>query len=363
MPGMERRREMFGLQELLESTIEEMLANENFDQHQISELESSVTDMIPGLADQIANVILARIRKDASAGLKRHRRDRKGFEKRLNERWKSPLDLLDLVIALSTEAGTEFNRKFRNEAVSSGDAVFEALTRLHARGCQVSGEVLALLHAGFADGADARWRSLHEMAVVASLIQKHGQELAERYLLHETIQQYKLACEYQKYFDRLNDEPPSKENSDQLKVQRDKLIARFGEAFNGDYGWASSAIGSNRPTMSDIEQHVQLDHMRPYYRMASDNVHPNSHGAYFRLGLHSSQQKKVLLAGPSDFGLADPGHSTAISLLQITTTLLATEPVLDCVVTMKILAELTDEVGEAFLKVHQELEALVTDDA
>ena len=354
---------MFGLQELLESTIEESLASGELDRYPNNRLESSVTDMIPGLVDDMASLILARIKKDASSGLKRQRRDRKGFEKRLHRRWKYPLDLLDLCIALNIEAGTEFNRKFRNEAVGSSDAVFEALTRLHARGCQVSGEVLALLHAGFADGAHARWRSLHEMAVVASLIQKHGQGLAERYLLHETIQQYKLACEYQKYFDRLEHEPPRKENTDQLKIQRDELIARFGEAFSGDYGWASSAIGSNRPTMSDIEQHVQLDHMRPYYRMASDNVHPNSHGAYFRLGLHSSQKKEVLLAGPSNLGLADPGHSTAISLLQLTTTLLATETVLDCVVTMKILAELTDEVGEAFLNVHQECEPLVTDDA
>ena len=215
--------------------------------------------MIPGLVDNTANLILARIRKDASSGLKRQRRDRKGFEKRLNERWKYPLDLLDLVIALSMEAGTEFIRKFRNEAVSSNDAVFEALTRLHARGCQVSGEVLALLHTGFADGAHARWRSLHEMAVVASLIQEHGQELAERYLLHETVQRYKLAYEYQRVFDRLGHEPPSKEDLDNLKIQRDELIARFGESFNGDYGWAASAIGSNHPKMSDIEQHVQLE--------------------------------------------------------------------------------------------------------
>ena len=340
-----------------------MLASGDLDQYPTNKLESSVEDMIPGLVDKTAGLIIARIRKDASSGLRGRQRDRKGFEKRLNERWKCPLDLLDLVIALSTEACSEFNRKFRDEARGSGDAVFEVLTRLHARGCQVSGEVLALLRSGFSDGAHARWRSLHEMAVVATLIQEHGQELAERYLLHEIIQQYKLACEYREFFDRLNAEPPSKGNLDELRVQYDELIARFGEAFKGDYGWAASAIGSNRPTMSDIEQHVQLDHMRPYYRMASDNVHANSHGAHFRLGLPSFQQEEVLLAGPSQFGLADPGHSTAISLLQITTTLLTTESVFDCVVTMKILAELTDEVGEAFLKVHQELESLVPDGA
>ena len=302
---------MFGLQELLESTIEEMLVSGDLDQHPDIELESSGTDMIPGLAGDIASLILVSINKGAASWLKRHRRYRKGFEKRLNERWKCPLDLLDLVIALTTEAGTEFNRKFRNAAVASGDSVFEALTRLHARACQVSGEILALLYAGFADGAHARWRSLHEMAVVASLIQKHGQELAERYLLHQKIQQYKLACEYLEFFDRLDVEPLSKENFDSLKVQRDELIARFGKAFKNDYGWASSVIGSVRPTLSEIEQHVQLDHMRPYYRMASNNVHPNSLGAYFRMGLHSSQQDEVILAGPSNVGLADPGHSTA----------------------------------------------------
>ena len=78
---------MFGLQELLESTIEETLASRDLDQHPTNELESSVDDMIPGLVDNIGYLILARIRKDASPGLKRHRRDRKGFEKRLSERW------------------------------------------------------------------------------------------------------------------------------------------------------------------------------------------------------------------------------------------------------------------------------------
>ena len=353
---------MFGLQELLESTIEESLASVDLERDPNKDLESLIDDIVPGLVDDMASLILASVKKDASSGLKELRRDREGFEKRLSRRWKYPLDLLDLSVALNIEAGTEFNRKFRNEAAGSGDAVFEALTRLHARGCQVSGEVLALLRAGFADGAEARWRSLHEMAVVASLIQEHGQELAERYLLHETIQQYKLASEYQKYYDRIGDVPPSKEDFDQLKEQRDELIARFGRVFNDDYGWASSVIRSGRPTMRAIEQHVQLDHMRPYYRMASDNVHANSHGAYFRLGLHSSQQEEVLLAGPSNLGLADPGHSTAISLLQLTTTLLATEADIDWVVAMRVLGELTDEVGEAFLKVHQELEASVTDD-
>ena len=45
---------MYGLQELLESTIEETLASRDLDQYPTNELESSVADMIPGLVDNIA---------------------------------------------------------------------------------------------------------------------------------------------------------------------------------------------------------------------------------------------------------------------------------------------------------------------
>ena len=352
---------MFGLQKRLESTIEEMVESGDFNQIPNNELESIFLDMIPGLVDDTANLTLVSIKRDAPSGLKRHQKDRRGFDKRLQRRWKHPLDLLDLIIALTVEVGTEFNRKFRNDAIDSGGAVFEALLRLHSRACQVSGEVLVLLHAGFADGAHARWRSLHEIAVVSSLIQKHDSELAARYLLHETIQQYKLACEHKKICGELGVEFHSKENFDSLKVQRGELITKFGGAFKNEYGWASAVIGKDSPNMRDIEQYVQLDHMRSYYRMASDNVHPNSHGAYFRLGLHSSQQDQVLLAGPSNWGLAEPRHATAISLLQTTTDLLSTKPDFDCLVTMKILGELTNDVGRAFLKAHDELDALGTD--
>ncbi len=355
---------MFGLQEIFESTLEDMSQKGDFEHLTDDAMESMSTDVILGLAAEIADSMLVSLKKDAESGLGSHKQDRKDFETRLYGRWKHPLDLLDLAIAVNTEAGDEFNQKFQNDAVDSGDAEFEALSRLHARACQVSSEVLALLHAGFADGAHARWRSLHEMAAVASIIHEHGQELAERYLLHETVQQYKLAVEYQKSWGRLGVEPPSQEDLDTLKARHDELITRFGKRFKEEYGWASSVIRKGgSPTMRDIEQHVHLDHLRPYYRMASDNVHPNSHGAYFRLGLHPAREETVLLAGPSIFGLADPGHSTAISLGQITANLLATESDLDCIVILKVIEALTHGVGEAFLKVHQELEAMAASDA
>ena len=131
----------------------------------------------------------------------------------------------------------------------------------------------------------------------------------------------------------------------------------FYEGIKEDYGWAASALGKKGPTIADIEESVDLEHWRPYYGMASDNVHANAHGAYYRLG-SSLRPGEILLAGPSNAGLADPRHSTAISLNQITTVLLATKPTLDNIVISNILLKLVDEIGEAFLQAHRELEAL-----
>ena len=91
--------------------------------------------------------------------------------------------------------------------------------------------------------------------------------------------------------------------------------------------------------------------------MASGNVHPNSHELYFRLGL-ASHQRDVILVGPSNMGLADPGHATAISLNQTTAVLLATRSTADCKVFSIVLQDLVNEIGKSFLKVHQIVEAV-----
>ena len=74
-------------------------------------------------------------------------------------------------------------------------------------------------------------------------------------------------------------------NSKTFKSEHDNLVRRFGKDYKKPYGWAASAIGIKSPSFDQIERHIGLDHMRPYYGMASDNVHANSHGALFRIGL------------------------------------------------------------------------------
>ena len=299
------------------NTLQEML-NSAIADSDYEEYSGDPQAAVLSCVDSIADSILVRLKQNAPSMLKQKWRDQCQFEKRLKKSWERPLDLLDLFISIATEAGSHFNHEFQPVAARSGDSLFEALTIMHARACQVSSAILVLLRSGYADDADARWRTLHEISVMGYFISKHGQELAEKYLLHDTIQRYKLACQHQKYKERINEEPITKDEFDSLKSERDQLVNRFGKSFKEEYGWAASEIRKDYPSISDIEDQVGLEHMRPYYRMASDNVHANSHGSYSRIGLSQSlHDDGVILAGASNLGLVDPGHSTAISLNQV----------------------------------------------
>ena len=176
-------------------------------------------------------------------------------------------------------------------------------------------------------------------------------------MLHEAIQQRKLARAYKKHENRARLEPLTQAEIDVLDERCETLVARFGKEFDEDYGWAASALGNKRPSLAEIERAVQLDHLRPYYRMASDNVHANSHGAFYKLG-GFSPDLDILLAGPSNMGLADPGHGTALSLTQVTAALVSTTPTLDSLTELTVLGLLEDETGAAFLQAHKEAKAI-----
>lgn len=348
---------MFGFHEVVESTLLQLLS-ECETEEEWREFWGRRDQVISEVVDEMANNISSTIMKGASNDLKAMREERRQFERRLADFWRVPMDRLEAFMWVAFEAGMKFNEKHREIAAKSNDHVFEALTRLHAKACQTSFAIFTLLKSGFADDAYARWRSLHEIAVIGNFISENSQELAEKYLLHEVVQQYKIACAQRRVQGRNNEEEISEEDFAKMKSLRDKLVARYGNRFKLDYGWAEGALTSKSPTFHEIEKQVRLDHFRPFYRMASDNVHANSHGIYFRLGLDQNA-RKVLLAGASTAGLANPGHSTAISLMQITITLLATKPSIDTNITMAILTQLTDEVGEAFLETHKKHEPIV----
>ena len=133
----------------------------------------------------------------------------------------------------------------------------------------------------------------------------HGNELSIRYLEHEVIESYKAMVQYNKYEPRLNIERFSEEELRECKMARDEALSKYGNEFKESYGWAAKALNNKRPNFSNLEEAVELDHLRPYYRWASQNIHANVHGIKNKLGLAEAKEE-ILLAGPSNSGMTDP---------------------------------------------------------
>jgi hypothetical protein len=343
------------IDELFYKSLIDHIDHLKLDETQLNKFIKRIPEIVPAIISDSADSILEALKDDASAMLKERRSERSGFERRNQKRWKPALDLFEMFLVIAYEVGEEFNKTFCEEASQKQDYVFYVLTRLHARGCQIGFEILSLISSGFADAAHARWRTLHENAVIAFIIAQHGQDIAERYCLHEVIESYKAMCKHQIHYAALHDEPFPEQEMERAREHYNSLLTRFGDSFKGSYGWASEALHQTKVTFSNLETHAGLAHLSPYYKMASYNVHANVKGITFRLGL-APQAGPILLAGPSNYGFADPAHGTAISLTQITVALLNTRPSMDRLVILTIMLKLEREIGNEFLRIQKELE-------
>ena len=311
---------------------------------------------LPKLISELTDIYVDACNRDFADKIKPIRKQRHEFESRLYKKWKEPLDLLEYFLTLAMDLGSEFNQDYRPTAVKHKDHVFEALTRLHARSSQVSFEILALLKSGFADGAHARWRTLHEIAVIALFLSEYGEDVANRYLCYEFIDSYKAAQVYQKNCARLGYEPLSEAEMINFEETYQKVQKQFGRSFCKENGWAATIVNNNKIKFSDIEEKVGLQHMRSYYKLASNNVHANPKAVFYSLGL--SHLKDILLAGPSNTGLADPANGTVLSICQITTSLLLHETNLDRLVASKALLRLSDDIQRVFTETQLNIEKL-----
>jgi hypothetical protein len=330
--------------ETLENELNKSLVS--LDENEVNNLkESMIQEIIPDLVKSIKKTLLSNAKKM----LEERRKLFSEFCKKNHERLNIAFDLLETFIVICTEAGEEFNQLYRSTAVKENNLVFDIVIRHHARACHISQEILCLLKSGFADGAHARWRALHEVTVTAIFIAKHGQECAERFYWHDIVESYKGMIQHKEYEHRLNAKGNSEQEILQCKKLYDEVIERYEKTFKEPYGWASGFITNKNANFTEIEKDVLLDHMRPYYKWASQNIHAGAKGINNKLGMCEATED-LLLVGQSNSGMTDPAHSSAISLAQITTALLNIEPNIDSVVILKIILEMEKEIGEAFLK-------------
>jgi hypothetical protein len=296
----------------------------DFQQSDLDALQNKMTDAVSHAGIEttkwLSDKLVKEWKRQTKSTLKKIKSERRKFLGYHNKVWRKPLDLLEALIGLSLELGSEFSQKFKSITSSDSDIILQVLTRLHARGCQVSSEILTLLRGGFADGAHARWRTLHELSVITQFISVNENDLAERYLAHSAVVDYQRALQYRKYSDDLSYAPMSDEDFNAIKLNYDEVLKKYGSNFKSDYGWASEILGNPKPNFTNIEEKVNESHMQPFVKLAHINVHAGSKGIFYRLA--SPPHDNLLVAGASVFGVGEPGQNTAYTINNLTSTLL-----------------------------------------
>jgi hypothetical protein len=272
----------------------------------------------------ISGTIAESIKENIDQPLKERRQRFHGLEVRRYARWQEPLDLFEALIGISEEVGEKHKKKLDESILSTNKAKFAALVRIHVRACRTANEILTLLKAGYPDGAFARWRTLYELAVIAFFLLANDDTVSERYLEHNTVLKYKQAREYQEAHLKLKYPSIDENELDDLKKEQDRLCKKYNDGFKNDWEWIPSKLLPNQ-NFRALAEKVSLEHLQPFFRWSSAAVHGLSRG-FYSLGLTADSQDKILLCGPSNYGLADPLQNAALSLHQVTVCLLNLKP-------------------------------------
>jgi hypothetical protein len=280
--------------------------------------------------------------------------DLSGFRERLEERWGKPIGQLRMLLTMSREwCRGAHERESAGKSNKSAD-VRGLLIRLLVRACQVTDEIVCLLENGFADGAMARWRTLHEIAVVAAVISEHGGSMAERYLAHQAVESKRAMDKYLACYKQLGYKPLSARAQRKVLTNYNEAVAQYGNSFKSDYGWAASHLKKERPTFADLESAAGRAEMRAHYQMGNDNVHAGVKSMFVRLGL-LLEDYTGLLSGRSNAGLTEPGQNTAHTLARLSVLVCMSEPNFDDLVVGQMMLTLRDEIPRSFHEAEKRL--------
>jgi hypothetical protein len=315
-------------------------------------VEEQLPKLLPEVAHRVSKIVFKHLMSSWQAEYTQQGADVAGFRQRIEEDWGKPLAQLRMLLTMSREWCQWAHTRYESQKDNKNRQLRKLLIRLLVRGCQVTDEIVCLLENGFADGAMARWRTLHEIAVVAAVISQHGEDIAERYLDHQAVESKRALDKYLACYKDLGYKPmPVGEQKKILKAY-DEAIATYGPSFKGEYGWAALHLNNPRPTFVDLEKAAGCAEMRSYYQMGNDNIHAGIKSMFVRLGLPDYDS---LLSGRSNLGLMEPGQNAAHTLTQLSAIVCLSEPKMDDLVAGDMMRMLRDGVPQSFYQADKRL--------
>ena len=259
-----------------------------------------------GFSDPEANAVLL--------GAARVRAEEKSFLESFGRDWGSAFTTSECFYVIVSRAVAEYEQSVAElSELERGMKIntYTALYNIYRRASQQFAEIMTLVKNGFSDGAFARWRSMHELVVIASFVRKYGEPVAEKFI----------------------------EASD----SEDRY----------DWAMASGAFRETKRhvTFGDILKLTDMNDevWKENYTVANQTVHASPQGTFGRLGEDSGG------SGRSGYGIAAPAIQSANTLALITSMLLSVFPEEKTVGDMARAARWLDELTDAYYATHERL--------
>ena len=314
----------FSLEKLMHEIFkEEQEKFEGSDEQFNQKFSEEISDRFGKTFENIAKDILEGLFEDTIEAAKHQDEVRK----KIDGRYGQILSGFDVFLELNRFIGQDTYKKYYAHYKDNTDDLLklDTLIFIHSRACQMATEIRVLIEAGFADGAHARWRSLHELTVIFLFLYDNDYEVIRMYNDYEVIESFKKANEYQKNYESLGKEPLPEAQINQLEADRQRLLSKYGNDFGRSYGWTKTVIqNSGERHFRKIEELVGKDYLRVIYAWANESVHASVSANKKRLGLPKDGVTPFLPTS-SEFGLDDPIQYTTYSLLTISDVLLEME--------------------------------------
>ena len=265
------------------------------------------------------------------------------FRARLDLRWSKGLDPLRMLLMCSREISERYANALARSKAKKGIVRRNVLILLHMRACQTTMEIITLLENGLADGALARWRTLYEVGVIATLIDMHGDDIAQRYLDHDAVAMKRSMDNELKFYSSTSGFSFSKRRQMEISREFQSVMTQYGKEFKSNYGWASHHLGIKNPTFQNLEASAEQESLPPEYKWASFKIHAGVTGLLRNLG--NMTEQFTTLSGASNAGLQEPAIYTAYTLTRISALLIGNSRKLENIVQLATLCELRDKVA------------------
>jgi hypothetical protein len=315
--------------------------------------EGTLDEAMAKVIDTSVDAMLLRYRSEWQAYRRSEERFIANFRNRLEDRWGTALDGLRLLSDLCKDEGEKYIERLNRSQAKSPPYKRVLLSRLHSRACQVTAEVIALLEAGFAKGAMARWRTLHELEVIATIVSVAGNSTAKRFFDYEYVENKRAKDQYLLDQPDLGLQPLSKKEIDEVEADYAAVVQEHGRDFRHPYGWAAKFLKNKSPRFNDLERAAGVARMRSHYKFASYSVHASPRALTIRIDDLGDQDWPI--AGASNAGLEEPGQNAAMTILRITYLLCENLKSIDNAMIMNALIILRDETVSNFAKCAVEL--------